>query len=141
MSPLLNRSAAPAPPPFDLNCIALDASDRAVLHERIAARFDAMLAAGLVEEVRSLRERTPALVPTLPSMRCVGYRQVWEMQDGLLPAKELRDRGIFATRQLAKRQITWLRGFTDITRIDCLGETFPQQALTIAQQFIEETQA
>jgi tRNA dimethylallyltransferase len=63
------------------------------------------------------------------------------MQDGLLPAKELRDRGIFATRQLAKRQITWLRGFTDITRIDCLSETFRQQALNIAQQFIEETRA
>lgn len=141
MSQLLNRSTAPATLPFDLACIALDASDRAVLHERIAARFDAMLAAGLVEEVRSLRERYPALTATLPSMRCVGYRQVWEMQDGLLPAKELRDRGIFATRQLAKRQITWLRGFTGLTRIDCLGSDFRQQALNIAQQFIQETKA
>ena len=103
--------------------------------------FDAMLAAGLVEEVRNLRERYPALAPALPSMRCVGYRQVWEMQDGLLPVKELRDRGVFATRQLAKRQITWLRGFSDITRIDCLSASFRQQALTIAQQFIEETRA
>jgi tRNA dimethylallyltransferase len=141
MSRLLNRNAAPAALPFEMACIALDASDRAVLHERIAARFDAMLAAGLVEEVRNLRERYPALAAALPSMRCVGYRQVWEMQDGRLPAKELRDRGIFATRQLAKRQITWLRSFTDITRIDCLNEHFRQQALGIAQPFIEETRA
>jgi tRNA dimethylallyltransferase len=141
MSQLLKRNTTPADLPFDMACIALDASDRAVLHQRIAARFDAMLADGLVEEVRSLRERYPALTATLPSMRCVGYRQVWEMQDGLLPLNELRDRGIFATRQLAKRQITWLRGFTGLTRIDCLGRDFRQQALNIAQQFIQETRA
>jgi tRNA dimethylallyltransferase len=141
MSQLLNRSAAPATLPFDLACISLEASDRAVLHQRIAARFDTMLAGGLVEEVRCLRERYPALTATLPSMRCVGYRQVWEMQDGLLPLNELRDRGIFATRQLAKRQITWLRGFTGLMRIDCLTSDFRQQALTIAQQFIQETHA
>ena len=139
MSQLLKRSAEPAALPFEIACIALDASDRAVLHERIAERFDAMLAEGLVEELRRLRERHPALTATQPSMRCVGYRQVWEMQEGRLPETELRDRGIFATRQLAKRQITWLRSFTDITRIDCLSEDFRQQALGIAQQFIEET--
>ncbi len=141
MSQLLNRSVAPATLPFDMLCIALDASDRAVLHQRIAARFDAMLENGLVEEVRDLRARYAGLTATLPSMRCVGYRQVWEMQDGLLPARELRDRGIFATRQLAKRQITWLRSFTGLTRIDCLDNDFRQLALTIAQQFIQETQA
>jgi tRNA dimethylallyltransferase len=141
MSQLLNRSAAPATLPFDMLCIALDASDRSVLHQRIATRFDAMLENGLIEEVRDLRARYPGMTATLPSMRCVGYRQVWEMQDGLLPAKELRDRGIFATRQLAKRQITWMRGFTDLTRIDCLGSDFRQQALNIAQQFIQETRA
>jgi tRNA dimethylallyltransferase len=139
MSQLLGRETSPEGLPFDLLAISLEPSDRAVLHERIATRFDAMLAGGLVEEVRTLRERHPALNPTLPSMRCVGYRQVWEMQDGLLPARELRDRGIFATRQLAKRQITWLRSFDDITRLDCLADNHRRQALDIARAFIEET--
>lgn len=139
MSQLLGRETTPEGLPFDLLAISLEPSDRAVLHERIATRFDAMLAGGLVEEVRTLRERHPALNPTLPSMRCVGYRQVWEMQDGLLPARELRDRGIFATRQLAKRQITWLRSFDDITRLDCLADNHRRQALDIARAFIEET--
>ena len=97
--------------------IALEPDSRAWLHERIARRFDAMLAAGFVDEVRRLRQR-PALQPQMPSMRCVGYRQAWAALDsGSLDA--LRDTGIAATRQLAKRQITWLRSMADRTRIVC----------------------
>ena len=88
--------------------LSLEPTDRAWLHARIAQRFDAMLAAGLLDEVRTLRARGD-LHPDLPSMRCVGYRQAWEALDGVFPMAEMRNRGIFATRQLAKRQITWLR--------------------------------
>jgi tRNA dimethylallyltransferase len=88
--------------------VALVPKDRAALHAQIARRFDAMLAAGLVAELAALRTRY-ALIPDLPSMRCVGYRQAWEFLDGRIDAPALRERGIAATRQLAKRQYTWLR--------------------------------
>jgi tRNA dimethylallyltransferase len=88
--------------------IALVPPDRARLHAAIAARFDAMLAAGLVDELRRLRARH-ALAPSMPSMRCVGYRQAWEFLDGRIDLATLREKGIAATRQLAKRQLTWLR--------------------------------
>lgn len=88
---------------------SLEPADRAWLHARIARRFDEMLAAGLVDEVAALRARGD-LSPELPSMRCVGYRQVWDTLDGRAPMDTLRERGIAATRQLAKRQLTWLRG-------------------------------
>jgi tRNA dimethylallyltransferase len=88
--------------------IALVPSDRARLHEAIARRFDAMLAAGLVDEVSGLRRRY-ALTPDLPSMRCVGYRQAWSYLEGEIDRATLRARGLAATRQLAKRQFTWLR--------------------------------
>ena len=87
---------------------SMEPQERAWLHERIAQRFDAMLAAGCLDEVRVLRARGD-LEPSTPSMRCVGYRQAWEALDGVFPIGELRDRGVFATRQLAKRQLTWLR--------------------------------
>jgi len=103
--------------PFDLLTVALVAPERKILHERIARRFHAMLAAGLVTEVEHLRA-TYRLHAGLPSMRCVGYRQVWDMLAGHLPATELAERGIVATRQFAKRQITWLRGFRDAGRLD-----------------------
>ena len=96
--------------------IALVPSNRAWLHEAIAQRFDAMLEAGLVEELRVLKGRY-ALTPTMPAMRCVGYRQAWEFLDGSIDRPTLRDKGIAATRQLAKRQLTWLRA-TDATRFD-----------------------
>ena len=121
MSELLAR-AAPAKLPFRLLPIALEPSDRAVLHQRIAARFDAMLDAGnggLLEEVRRLRARGD-LHLGLPSMRCVGYRQAWEYLDGAIDRAALRDKGIAATRQLAKRQLTWLRSMPDRIVIDCL---------------------
>ena len=88
--------------------IALIPDDRARLHAQIAARFDAMLAAGLVDELSGLRARH-ALTPELPSMRCVGYRQAWEFLERRIDAATLRAKGIAATRQLAKRQLTWLR--------------------------------
>ncbi len=88
--------------------VSLEPLDRSWLHERIARRFDAMLAAGFLDEMRVLRQRGD-LHADLPAMRCVGYRQAWEALDGRWPMAELRDKGIFATRQLAKRQITWLR--------------------------------
>jgi tRNA dimethylallyltransferase len=87
---------------------ALIPGDRAEVHRRIAERFDAMLAAGLIDEVRGLRARH-ALNADMPSMRCVGYRQVWRFLEGDHDRKTLRDRGVAATRQLAKRQLTWLR--------------------------------
>jgi tRNA dimethylallyltransferase len=97
---------------------SLEPAERSWLHERIAQRFDAMLAAGLVDEVRTLRGRGD-LSADLPSMRCVGYRQAWEALDGLWPIEQLRDKGIFATRQLAKRQLTWLRGMPERQTIAC----------------------
>ena len=88
--------------------ISLEPLERSWLHGHIADRFDAMLAAGFLGEVKALRARGD-LNPDLPSMRCVGYRQAWKALDEKTPMAELRDKGIFATRQLAKRQITWLR--------------------------------
>jgi tRNA dimethylallyltransferase len=105
--------------PFNMLNIALVPSDRSVLHARIGERFAAMLAAGLVDEVKALRKKY-TLDAGLPSMRCVGYRQVWEMLDGELPAKELRERGIYATRQFAKRQLTWLRSMEGLAIVDPL---------------------
>jgi tRNA dimethylallyltransferase len=98
--------------------LALVPSDRGVLHRRIETRFDTMLKAGLVEELQSLRSRY-ALSAGIPSMRCVGYRQAWQFLDGDINRDELRERGIFATRQLAKRQLTWLRGMQGTRVFDC----------------------
>ena len=98
--------------------IALEPSDRSVLHVRIEKRFDAMLAGGFVDEVVKLRERGD-LSPEMPSMRCVGYRQVWEYLDGVCDYSTMRDRGVFATRQLCKRQLTWLRAMPERVVVDC----------------------
>jgi tRNA dimethylallyltransferase len=97
--------------PADGVLVALEPDDRAWLHARIARRFDAMLAEGFLDEVRRLRA-DPRLHLALPSMRCVGYRQAWEALDAADPPDldALRERGVAATRQLAKRQVTWLRG-------------------------------
>ena len=107
--------------PFKLLPIALEPSDRSVLHTRIATRFDAMLkGGGLINEVKALRARGD-LHLGLPSMRCVGYRQSWEHLDGDYGLAELREKGIAATRQLAKRQLTWLRSMPDRHVINCLA--------------------
>jgi tRNA dimethylallyltransferase len=97
---------------------SLEPTDRAVLHGRIAARLDAMLQGGLLDEVRRLRA-LPQVHAELPALRAVGYRQAWQALDGAFPMAELRDRAIAATRQLAKRQITWLRGMPWRTVVAC----------------------
>lgn len=100
--------------------VSLEPTDRLALHARIAQRFDAMLAAGFLDEVRALRSRGD-LQPGLPSIRCVGYRQLWAHLDGETTLAEAREQGIAATRQLAKRQITWLRAQPDRVQIDCMA--------------------
>ena len=120
MSALLAQRA-PEELPFELTSFALEPSDRAVLHERIARRFDIMLEGdALLDEVEHLRRRGD-LHPGLPSMRCVGYRQAWEYLDGHIDYKTMRETGIIATRQLAKRQLTWLRSMPERIVIDCLA--------------------
>jgi len=120
--------------PFDAIRVALEPSDRAALHERIAARFRAMLAAGLVEELVGLRKRY-ALDATLPSMRAVGYRQAWETLEGRAPAETLEARGIAATRQLAKRQLTWLRAMEGLERFDCLRPDLAEAVTERVERF------
>lgn len=123
MSSLLARRAKPELP-FELVSFGLETDDRAVLHKRIALRFDQMLGdsdeQSLVAEVARLRARGD-LSPALPSIRCVGYRQAWDYLDGNIDRAELRELGVIATRQLAKRQITWLRAMPHRIVIDCLG--------------------
>jgi len=109
-----HQGTKPKTPRWHIPVISLEPLDRAWLHERIAQRFDAMLAAGFLDEVRALRARGD-LNPDLPSMRCVGYRQAWQGLEEGWSAAEIRERGIFATRQLAKRQLTWLRGMPQRT--------------------------
>ena len=123
MSALLARREKPALP-FNLVSFALETPDRSILHKRIALRFDQMLGesddAGIVAEVARLRARGD-LSPNLPSMRCVGYRQSWDYLDGRIDRAGLRETGIIATRQLAKRQLTWLRSMPDRIVVDFLG--------------------
>jgi len=100
--------------------IILAASDRAALHQRIAARFLDMLEHGFIDEVECLRQRGD-LNLSMPSMRCVGYRQIWQYLEGELTREQMIDKAVAATRQLAKRQITWLRKQADATTFDCLN--------------------
>jgi tRNA dimethylallyltransferase len=116
--------------------IALLPGDRAALHERIAQRFDVMLEAGLVGELRGLREEY-GLEPEMPSMRCVGYRQAWDFLDNRISRAELREQGIAATRQLAKRQLTWLRGMSDYTEFDCLAANVGDLVLEYVRRELE----
>lgn len=108
--------------PLRILKLVLAPADRAVLHARIERRFDAMLAAGFLDEVHALRAlpelQAVARPLDLPALRAVGYRQAWEHLDGITSAEEFRDRAIFATRQLAKRQLTWLRGELDARWFD-----------------------
>ena len=124
--------------PYKLLKIALVPSDRKVLHERIALRFEQMLAAGFVDEVKALQAKYPALTAESTSMRCVGYRQALEHLNGDYDAAELRDRGIFATRQLAKRQLTWLRGMDDIVELDCLDLHLNELVFNKINQFVRQ---
>ena len=126
--------------------LSLEPDDRAWLHARIAQRFDAMLAAGFLDEVRALRLRQPALQAGLPSMRCVGYRQAWEALDeagargqpAAIDVAALRERGIAATRQLAKRQVTWLRSMPDRVAIAADAPDVEARVLAAVAQRIGE---
>ena len=116
--------------PFTVRAFALVPSDRALLHRRIEERFDRMLEAGIVEELRNLKS-TYTLSPGLPSMRAVGYRQVWEYLEGKTSKAQMRERAVAATRQLAKRQLTWLRSFRDLLRLDAGGAQHAAVALDL----------
>ena len=125
-----------------LDVISLEPNDRSWLHQRIEQRFDAMLTAGFLDEMQTLRERGD-LNPDLPSMRCVGYRQAWEQLDAMqLQANSsqemlarLKETAVAATRQLAKRQLTWLRSMPERHIIVCDGADPTAQALTLVQKF------
>jgi len=125
MSALLDRAQSELP--YRVLQLALIPSDRAVLHQRIADRFDAMLGEGLLDELKSLRQ-TYALTADLPAMRAVGYRQAWAYLEGKIDLGELREQGIAATRQLAKRQLTWLRSWPDAVELDCLAADLEDRA-------------
>jgi len=128
-----------------LDVISLEPNDRSWLHQRIEQRFDAMLAAGFLDEMQTLRERGD-LNPDLPSMRCVGYRQAWEQLDAMqLQATSsqqmlarLKETAVTATRQLAKRQLTWLRSMPERHIIACDSTDPTAQALTLVQRFTAE---
>jgi tRNA dimethylallyltransferase len=123
--------------PYKLLKIALVPSDRKVLHDRIAIRFEQMLKDGFVDEVKRLIAKYPSLTSESTSMRCVGYRQALEHLAGEYDLAELRDRGIFATRQLAKRQLTWLRGMDDNVELDCLNSQLNELVFNKINQFIK----
>ena len=117
--------------PYQVIQFALQPSDRSQLHGRIARRFDEMIKRGLIEEVSSLR-KTFTLTPDLPSMRCVGYRQAWLYLDRKISLNKLHEMGIAATRQLAKRQLTWIRSIMkkyEVIEFDCLADHLAQQII------------
>jgi tRNA dimethylallyltransferase len=137
MSTLLgNQACAPA----RIACVALEPSVRAELHARIAQRFDRMLARGLCEELAGLRKQH-VLHEGLPSMRCVGYRQAWDHLEGRIDAGALREQGIAATRQLAKRQLTWLRSMPDRVVVDCLAGDAEEKVCAAVAQVIRAAQS
>jgi len=124
--------------PYKVLKIALIPSDRKVLHARIEARFEQMLKDDFVNEVRVLIAKYPTLTSESTSMRCVGYRQALEHLAGQYDLAELRNRGIFATRQLAKRQLTWLRGMDDTIELDCLNPDLNGAVFSEIKQFLRE---
>jgi len=134
-SPLSELCAAgrEAPPGYRFLKIILAAEDRALLHERIRQRFNLMLEQGFLDEVRTLYARGD-LSPDLPSIRAVGYRQAWDHLDGKLSADEWVERAVIATRQYAKRQMTWLRSETDCHRIGPCGQNPLAEALELVHR-------
>jgi tRNA dimethylallyltransferase len=122
--------------PYSPIRISLVPGDREVLHTQIAQRFEAMLEAGLVTELKNLREEY-ALEAGMPSMRCVGYRQAWDHLEGRIDAAALREQGIAATRQFAKRQLTWLRAMEGVTEFDCLTEDVADLVLEYLRRELE----
>ena len=140
--PLSDAFGKPAFGPTACHVVSLEPADRAGLHRRIEERFDAMLASGFLDEVRLLQARGD-LHPDMPSMRCVGYRQAWDHLIGATNAVQFRELGIIATRQLAKRQLTWLRSLPINQRYDCfdteLPEKLDQTLATIVEQITGST--
>jgi len=125
-------------PAFQSLTVSLEPSDRAVLHARIAQRFRAMLATGLVAELVGLRARY-ALDARMPSMRAVGYRQAWDTLEGRAELATLEERGIAATRQLAKRQLTWLRAMRTVERYDALRPDLARAVRERVERFLGES--
>ena len=132
-----HHSGSRQPLQAELLCLGWQPQDRAVLHERIAERFNAMLDEGLDDELRVLRERY-ALRANMPAMRCVGYRQMWQYQDGELTWDEMREKGVIATRQLAKRQMTWLRSWAGLEHFNNQDPKAPAELLQRARIFLEQ---
>jgi tRNA dimethylallyltransferase len=122
--------------PYSPIRVSLVPGEREVLHARIAQRFEVMLEAGLVTELKALREEY-ALDAGMPSMRCVGYRQAWDHLEGRIDAAALREQGVAATRQLAKRQLTWLRAMEGVTEFDCLTEDVADLVLEYIRRELE----
>lgn len=136
MSALLAQaSRGPGDDPYEYHTISLEPSDRLALHARIAARYRQMLDAGLVEEVRALHGRGD-LHPGLPSIRCVGYRQIWDYLEGATDLESAVQRAIAATRQLAKRQLTWLRAQPERHVIDCLAPDAPERVVAAIERIL-----
>ncbi|OGS99924.1 MAG: tRNA (adenosine(37)-N6)-dimethylallyltransferase MiaA [Gallionellales bacterium RBG_16_56_9] len=121
--------------PYYILPIALIPSDRAQLHARIATRFKTMLKHGLLDELRILRKRYPLHV-NMTSMRCVGYRQAWQFMEGEINEAQLLETGIAATRQLAKRQLTWLRSMPENVEVDCLAPELEKIVLSELSRFV-----
>ena len=132
LSELQQSQQCDQPLPYRIIKLAVAPVDRTILHERIAQRFELMLQNGLVEEVETLRQRGD-LHLDLPALRAVGYRQVWEYLSGKLDYTAMVERGIIATRQLAKRQFTWLRSEPELTLLDSLDRRLREMALKIIQ--------
>lgn len=133
LSELQQSQQADQPLPYRIIKLAVAPADRTILHERIAQRYELMLQNGLVDEVESLRQRGD-LHQDMPALRAVGYRQVWEYLGGSLNYTEMVERGIIATRQLAKRQFTWLRSESDLTLLDSLARGLRETALKFIEQ-------
>ncbi len=123
--------------PYHLIKIALIPSDRKALHARIELRFEQMLKQGFLDEVKNLLIKYPSLTAESTAMRCVGYRQALEHLSGQYSVAELRDRGVFATRQLAKRQLTWLRGMDGKVEVDCLVPNMHETVLELINQWLQ----
>ncbi len=134
MSALLAQQSAPELP-FEMLAVSLEPDDRGALHQRIALRFELMLKHGFLDEVQRLRARGD-LHLELPAIRCVGYRQAWEYLDGAYDYTSMVERGIIATRQLAKRQITWLRAMPQRKVVNCFAANAQQQVLDLALNYL-----
>jgi tRNA dimethylallyltransferase len=132
---VLIKQQTPHDLPYAITSITLVPSERAVLHQRIATRFEQMLEQGLVDELSGLRKKYE-LNPNMTAMRCVGYRQAWQFIEGEITEAQLKDTGIAATRQLAKRQLTWLRSMTENIELDCLAPDLTKSVLSELNRFV-----